>query len=83
MAQMTAVQDLINELKKFMLIDGVDPDTIDAAIEFAANRLEMERQQTIYAYEHGQKNECSHILVGKLRITGEEYFEQTYKTQAQ
>ena len=44
---------------------------------------EMEKEQTVDAYKHGQNNEFSHLMVGKLLITGEEYYEQTYKTQAQ
>ena len=43
----------------------------------------MNEQQIIHAYKHGQNNEFSHLMVGKLLITGEEYYEQTYKTQAQ
>ena len=43
----------------------------------------MQKEQIVDGYKHGQNNEFSHLMVGKLHITGEEYYEQTYKTQAQ
>jgi hypothetical protein len=81
MAQRTAVEDLIIALKKFMLIDGVDFDTINAAIELAENRLEMEKKQTIDAYKHGQNNGYNYRDNGTNYITAEEYYEQTYKAK--
>ena len=83
MAQQTAIEDLIISLVKFAEIDGVCPDTIEAAIEFAENRKEMEEEQIKDAYKRGQKNEFSHVMVGKLLITAEQYYNDTYKTQAQ
>ena len=59
---------------------GMNQFEIDEVIK---KSLEMEKQQIIHAYKHGQNNEFSHLMVGKLLITGEEYYEQTYKTQAQ
>ena len=80
MAQRTPIDDLIIALGKFAEHDGVCPDTIEAAIEFAKNRLEMQKQQTIDAYKHGQNNGYSFRYGAVPRITGEEYYNQTYKT---
>ena len=41
----------------------------------------MNEQQIKDAYKHGQNNGLHYRFTGKS-ITGEEYYEQTYKTQA-
>lgn len=79
MAQQTAVEWLLSELQTYVLKKN-DMRLIRPCIEKAK---QMQEQQTIDAYKHGQNNEFSHLMVGKPHITGEEYFEQTYKTQAQ
>ena len=55
----TALQELIKELKQFKKFPMVDQPTIDAAIEFAELKLEMEKQQIIetarfYFHERGK-----------------------------
>jgi hypothetical protein len=45
---MTAIEDLINHLVKFKMSREECPIAIQSAIEFAENRLELEKQQ------HGQ-----------------------------
>ena len=42
---MTALEDLINKLVKFKKSRQVCHSAIQAAIEFAVNRLELEKQQ--------------------------------------
>ena len=71
MAQRTAVEDLIIALQKFVELDGVDPDTINSAIEFAENRLEMEKEQIKDAYK-ADRYPCSDE-------DAEEYYNQTFK----
>ena len=43
----------------------------------------MHKQQTVDAYKHGQNNGYNYRSNGRGYITGEEYFEQTFTTQAQ
>jgi hypothetical protein len=85
MAQ-SAVEWLIEELIKQDRRSNPNSFTIQIYFEASKNivnhALEMNKHQTIDAYKHGQNNEFSHLMVGKLHITGEEYYEQTYKTQA-
>ena len=66
----TALQELIKELKQFKKFPMVDQPTIDAAIEFAELKLEMEKQQIIetarfYFHERG-------------KATPEQYYNQEY-----
>ena len=71
MAQRTAVEDLIIALQKFVEHDGVCPDTIEAAIEFAENRKEMHKEQIMDAYK-ADRYPCSDE-------DAEEYYNQTFK----
>jgi hypothetical protein len=71
MAQ-TAVEWLINQVEDFFCLIPVD------IIEKAEK---MEKEQIMHSYMHGQDNEFSHLMVGKLHITAEEYFQDTYKTK--
>ena len=82
MAQQTAIEDLIISLVKFAEIDGVCPDTISAAIEFAENRKEMEEEQIKDAFLNGQTMEFNYQHHKGGHITGEDYYNETYKTQA-
>ena len=43
----------------------------------------MQKEETIDSYKHGQNNGYNYRSNGTNYITGEEYYEQTYKTQAQ
>lgn len=79
MAEQTAVEWLFEQLGSH--IGPVDDSEAAKLNEYIAKAKQMHEKQTIDAYKHGQNNEFSHLMVGKLHITGEEYFEQTYKTQ--
>lgn len=72
MAQQTAVQDLINELKQFKKFPMVDQPTIEAAIEFAELRLEMERKQAFQLFKAGQDS-----MIG-FEKNFEQYYNETY-----
>ena len=79
--QMTAVEWLNNNMPN---VGHYIP--MEVALELHAKFQQAERMHEMQikdAYKHGQKNEFSHVMVGKILITGEEYYEQTYKTQAQ
>ena len=81
MAQQTAVEWLSNNFPKVGKYI-----TLEMTFEIHAKFQQAERMHEMQikdAYKHGQKNEFSHVMVGKILITGEEYYEQTYKTQAQ
>jgi len=75
MAQ-TAVEWLADKLMSELWTDTECKKYIEQA-------KQMHERQIVDGYKHGQNNEFSHLMVGKLHITGEEYYEQTYKTQAQ
>lgn len=82
MEQQTAVEDLIIALKKFVELDGVDPDTIEAAIEFAELRLEMEKQQMIeFAEEYNMYLlKCKKGNRGSVvEMSAEQYYKETFK----
>ena len=74
MAQQTAVEWLADKL----INEEPYPIKWNKYIEQAK---EMEKEQIIDAYKYGQNNEFSHVMVGKILITGEEYYEQTFTTQ--
>lgn len=82
MAQQTAVQNLINELKQFKKFPMVDQPTIDAAIGFAELRLEMEKEQIINAYK---REACYMKYAGctdeQINKSAEKYYNETYNTQ--
>ena len=86
MAQ-SAVEWLIEELIKQDRRSNPNSFTVQIYFEASKNifdhALEMNKQQTIDAYKHGQNNGYNYRSNGTNYITGEEYFEQTYKTQAQ
>jgi len=73
MAQQTAVQNLINELKQFKKFPMVDQPTIEAAIEFAELRLEMEREQAFQFFKAGQDSMI------EFEKNFEQYFNETFK----
>ena len=76
---MTAVEWLIKEIQNRQ--NGiVDTLPVLSTDELYVKAKQMNKRQTIDAYKHGQNNEFSHLMVGKLHITGEEYYNQTYKT---
>jgi len=81
---MTAVQDLIRELKQFKNFPGVSQPTIEAAIDFAELRLEMERQQVIESYVQGCNDTYGidepNANPNYDRQEAEQYYNQTYKT---
>ncbi len=70
MAQRTALQNLIDELKQFKKFPLVDQATIEAAIEFAELRLPMEKEQIIDAYK-SDRYPCSNE-------DAEQYYNETY-----
>lgn len=72
----TAVQDLIDELKRFKKFPMVDQPTIDAAIEFAELRLEMEEQQIVDAFGVGCQVESTR-LIGYQEMANE-YYQREY-----
>ena len=76
MAQMTAVQDLINELKQFKKFPMVNQPTIEAAIEFAELRLEMEKEQIEKAWNDHRYNKWGNE---NTIVNGEHYYKETYK----
>ena len=43
---------------------------------------EMDRKEKIEVYKHGQNNGYNYRSNGRGYITGEEYYEQTFTTQA-
>ena len=58
---------------------------MEVALELHAKFQQAERmheKQVVDAYKHGQNNGYNFRGTSKGYITGEEYFEQTYKTQA-
>jgi hypothetical protein len=65
----TAIQDLIDELKQFKKFPMVDEATIQAAIEFAELRLELNKQQIIDA-----KNDKLY----PIENGGQQYFDENY-----
>ena len=59
---------------------------MEVALELHAKFQQAERmhkQQTVDAYKHGQNNGYNYRSNGRGYITGEEYYEQTFTTQAQ
>jgi len=82
MEEQTAVEWLIKEIQNRQNgIVATLPVLSTDELYVKAKRMQM--QQIIHAYKHGQNNEFSHLMVGKSHITGEDYYDQTYKTQAQ
>jgi hypothetical protein len=85
MAEQTAVEWFMSQI-----IDGeIDPSTNAIFLKRHINKVEvlekakqMQEQQIVDAYKHGQNNGLHYRFTG-MSITGEEYYEQTYKTQAQ
>ena len=65
----TAIQDLIDELKQFKKFPMVDVPTIEAAIEFAELRLELNKQQIIDA-----KNDKLY----PIENGGQRYFDENF-----
>ena len=80
MAQQTAVEYLMNHFRMLHIWHDGEPDEMLEAFEQAER---MNEQQTIDAYKHGQNNGYNYRSNGRGYITGEEYFEQTFTTQAQ
>ena len=80
MAQETAVEWLENNIPDIShyIPMGVTLE-VDAKFQEAER---MHKEQIIDAYANGYNNGYC-FLYGDARITGEEYFEETYKTQAQ
>jgi len=65
----TAIQDLIDELKMFQKFPMVDKSTIQAAIDFAELRLDLNKKQIIDA-----KNDKLYSIDNG----GERYFDEMY-----
>jgi hypothetical protein len=75
MKKLTAVQELIHELKQFKKFPMVDQATIQAAIEFAELKLEVEREQIENTYWDGGQD------VPLFEETCKEYYNKTYGTE--
>lgn len=75
MAQQTALQNLIDELKQFKKFPLVDQATIEAAIEFAELRLPMEKEQIIKAF---QSSKIPYKYDANLTLNGFEDAEHYY-----
>ena len=72
----TAVQNLIIELEQFAKFPMVDKPTIEAAIEFAKLRLELEKKQMIDAVlDDVADNEN---MKKKFVDRFEQYYNETY-----
>ena len=71
----TAVNNLIIELEQFAKFPMVDKATIEAAIDFAKLRLEMEKQQIIEACNL-QRNDYRGMPT--YNKSGEQYYNETY-----
>ena len=76
MAQQTAMQNLINELRQFKKFPMVDQPTIDAAIEFAELRLEMEKEQITDAFVECWKANVPDGI--ECKLDAEQYYNETY-----
>ncbi len=74
----TALQDLIDKLKQFKKFPMVDQPTIDAAIEFAELRLEMEKEQIKKIASYWQKMGILVATKVPNRKTFEQWFSETY-----
>ena len=77
--KLTALQDLIRELKQFQKFPMVDQPTIEAAIEFAEMRLESEKQQIMEAFDYGDY--CVDLPDGSWEQkykSPEHYYEENY-----
>ena len=78
---MTAVEWLIEQLYSHSgHIDVLDVAELNGYFDQAK---QMHEKQVVDAYKHGQNNGYNYRSNGTNYITGEEYYEQTYKTQAQ
>ena len=79
---MTAVEWLIKEIQNRQngIVDSLPVLSTD---ELYVKAKRMQMQQTIDAYKHGQNNGYNYRGTGKGYIEGEEYYNQTYKTQAE
>jgi Zn/Cd-binding protein ZinT len=85
MAEKTAIQNLIDELKQFKKFPMVDQPTIDAAIEFAELRIKMQEEQIKMAYNKGyQDGEIDSLDAkdGDVQFfeDADQYYRQTYGT---
>jgi hypothetical protein len=84
MAQ-SAVEWLIEELIKQDRRSNPNSCTIQIYFEASKNivdhALEMNKEQIVDGYKHGQNNGYC-VSYGAEPITAEEYYNQTYKTQA-
>lgn len=72
----TAVNNLIIELEQFAKFPMVDKATIEAAIDFAKLRLEMEKEQIIDAANLSIKDRW--YVATKYSNCGEQYYSKTY-----
>jgi hypothetical protein len=77
---MTAVEDLINQLIKFKKSREVCHSALQAAIEFAVNRLELEKQQHGNTWDAAIKAHDERGGVHARSIVDfDEYYEQQFK----
>jgi Zn/Cd-binding protein ZinT len=86
MAEKTAIQNLIDELKQFKKFPMVDQPTIDAAIEFAELRIKMHEEQIKMAYNMGYKDgeiDSLDVKDGDVQFfeDADQYYKQTYETE--
>ena len=79
MAQ-TAVEWLGEAIEYNLYMHPSNTDWLPSLVEQAK---QMHEKQIKDAYDQGQNNGYNYRSNGRGYITGEEYYEQTYKTQAQ
>ena len=77
---MTALEDLINQLVKFKISREECPIAIQSAIEFAENRLELEKQQHGQTWDAAIKahDNRGHVHARSL-VDFDIYYNETYK----
>jgi hypothetical protein len=80
MAEQTAVEWLVEQLKIEEGIDFIPTSLFERAKEMEKQRERMHEQQIKEAYGHGHNNGCSY-LYGGVPIDAEEYYQQTYGTK--
>jgi hypothetical protein len=73
----SAIQNLIKELEQFATFPMVDKATIEAAIDFAKLRIDMEKEQIVEAYYAGtaQFDNAAHIVAPKAP---QDYYNETF-----
>lgn len=75
----TALQQLIEWGDKMMADHPLKVLSFAEAIDKAEELLEVEKEQTIHSYKHGQNNGFMYSDGNGLKIEAEQYYNETYK----